>query len=254
MADPVFFNSGIKSKKVETDEVVAAKAVLSDLTCVVTMMKYSSKNVPSAADILSLDADKPLVRITGTTETTIHGIKTNGSEVIFIFNATDKVIFFENASVEAGVDPGETFLTPTGAALQLLPNSTCGWMRDPVGNVWVIQSGSGSGGGSSRFVSQKLDLTNGGKIAVDKFAMDQVWRIRGAIGPVELDPDPFDFDGSNPINGMSITLVGDSDVAPVTIKAGTGGPTEVMDHDEVIGKGKSKTLMYFDDIGGWFYK
>jgi hypothetical protein len=167
VANPAFFNSGIQTPKVEALEALLAKAIVSDLSCVISMMKYASKNVDSAANILSLDADKPFVRITGTTETSIHGIKADKSEVVFVFNATDKSIFFKNLSEDIGVSPTEKILTPSGISLELPRNSTCGWMRDPVAGVWVIQSGSGSGGGGGGF-SKIVTKTASGAIAPDE--------------------------------------------------------------------------------------
>lgn len=147
MAGPSHFNSGINTPQAEISNLTAMLASILGLECVINMLTYAHVNVASAATILSLSSEKPFIRITGSTATALHGISKTGSKNVLIFNATDKKITYKNSSTDPGVDPEERISTPTGFDLEQLPNTTVGWIKDPVTNLWVIQSGSSSGGG-----------------------------------------------------------------------------------------------------------
>lgn len=117
-----------------------------------------SANVATAATIAALASATPVVRLTGSTLTTLQGIAAGiTSQVLTIFNASSAVVTMahENGSASAA----DRIVLPSSVALAIAPNGAAFLRYDKALTRWVLISSSGSGGGAGGMrVKVNLDV------------------------------------------------------------------------------------------------
>lgn len=214
-------------------------------------LKLNAQDVASTATIAQLNADKALVRITGSTATAIQGINSAAgkTKVIVIHNtmsAQDITISHANGSATAA----DRFDLPNSRDVKIKPGSSGEFFYDETSTRWKVKSGAGSGGAepvvSSGTRASPTNITAAGGITASTTDIDTVQFIQGNAAHIEISANPQISAGYQV--GQRIRTVGRNDDQMVTFINGNGVVTKDGGNVNV---GANKIVSWFWDGTNW---
>lgn len=191
----------------------ASGAVVSTDEVSLGIIKESHKEtlVASAASIVDLSANTRRVILTGTVATALHGIVITGTRIISIHNQTDKNLTIKHQSTSAAAS--DRITTPKGTDLNIKAGGVVELYFDATLSTWIINTGSGSGGGEL-IVSNAQSIANNGQISISQTDPRQFLRVNSTGGPITLNSQPFgSITSTEPIEFMLVSDDNDNTVS-----------------------------------------
>lgn len=163
---------------------------------------------------------------------------------LVIINATGGALSIVN---DSGGTAANRILTGTGANVSLIANTNAHLIYDATSSRWRIIGivEASGGGGSTAYVTYATeDISDGGTISLVTSGVGfQYRRIQGASSlAVTTDTEPLGT--SAPTDGTVITLVGQSNVATVSIPYSDTSKGFLLNGDITLGLGGSLTVIY----------
>jgi len=180
-----------------------------------------------------------IIRFTNNTPPTIQGIADgyNTKLLIISYVGLTGQMIIQNDSPSASA--ANRIITGTGGDISLNFGASLWLYYDGTSSRWRVVGGSG---GANAKIGNFITLNNNDTIAIDKFTLLQTYRVQGNSGSVILSNTPFGT--SAPLDGTTITLIGNSSTNLVTITNQDISKGCILNGDATLSQYDSITLQY----------
>jgi hypothetical protein len=236
------------TEKIRIDDKIALKERVS-----IEALELEYQDVATAASITALSATKSIVKLTGSTATSLKGIDATGNaKVLLLHNESTADVTIEEE--DAGATATNRFSLPNATDITLSPDTSIEFFYSTTESRWKLKSGSGSGGGGTYVVSSEQTVTAGGTVTTTTFNSRQLRPVKGDTGGVSASTTPFGS-GGGWIDGTEVTLVGTNadDYLEVSYNDASYGVIGNFTSLQLT-RGRQATFIWLNSLTRWIYK